>query len=325
MSGFSMVTVFLPLISQLNSCEVMLKHRSPFPLMELVRYQSILFMLWEVVKNGTCDSNVYSVENQAWNRVDTSGSAYKPTPTRGAALVALGNGKLVLVGGLACTGQSTMSVSRLEISNNTGVWQLDASGAGPSARQGHTVVLDTLTKNQSFILFGGVNAAGTVLDDVWRYDLGSLMWTHIGPGQAGESWPPARTYHSSVWGRGRVLFFGGQNTQIDFLPNNEIWQLILNMDCFTQQICQDCIGQDGCGWCQRNAKTHQCVAGSPLTGAYGFNNCAEDDPFVIDTLDCQPLFPGWIISLIIIACIVVLGIIVYFVMRVRNPEYQQLT
>jgi len=121
-------------------------------------------------------------------------------------------------------------------------------------------------------------------------------------------------------------FFGGQSTQIDLLPNNELWQLILNMDCFPSDLCQDCLGLNGCGWCQRNAKAYQCVAGSALTGAYGENNCAENDEFVIDTIDCQPLFPGWIISLIIIGCIVVLGIIVYFVMRVRNPqEYQQLS
>jgi len=273
------------------------------------------------VVGGNCTGDVY-IFNGTWTKLDTSKSEYIPGSVTGGAVFAINKTTLVSVGGRPCAGGWTVDVNRLTITGQTGVWTKDfVEGFIPVGRDRHTIVLDTTSKNTSFVLFGGRDQTNNPLQDVWQYDLQARIWTQLGPPTPGNLWPSPRSDHSAVWGKGRMLIFGGQNTTN---ASSELWQFILNGDCFQNgDLCQNCV-RPGCGWCQANLKAFQCVAGLSTTGAYDTEACQKTDEFVFDTEECEPLFPGWIISLIIIGCIVVLGVIVYMVMRQRNPEYQQL-
>jgi len=83
--------------------------------------------------------------------------------------------------------------------------QLEPSGEAPSAREDGTWTQQE--GGRTAFLFGGRDG-GTILDDLWAYDLDSDRWTRLAPeGQA----PPARFGHEAVWVNGvGVVVFAGQ-------------------------------------------------------------------------------------------------------------------
>ncbi len=88
---------------------------------------------------------------------------------------------------------------------SNGEWsELGVGGPAPAPREAHTWTVDATA--QVAYLFGGRDG-GTVLDDLWRFDLRAERWERVDPGGAT---PPARFGHNAVWleGRGLVLFAG---------------------------------------------------------------------------------------------------------------------
>ncbi|GEM_PF-2962718 len=103
-----------------------------------------------------------------------------------------------------------------------------ASGTAPSARQGHTAVLDA--PNRRMIVFGGCTNAlgvGSARNDVFALSLdrGSETWTELSP--SGTA-PPARYGHGAVYDASgdRMIVFGGDNGALGVL--DDVWALSLD-------------------------------------------------------------------------------------------------
>merc|ERR1719265_3042454 len=62
------------------------------------------------------------------------------------------------------------------------------------------------------LVFGGFNAEGIRIDDLWSYDIESNAWWQL---TARGPWPEARMVHSAVFSRnwGTMLVFGGFNAE----------------------------------------------------------------------------------------------------------------
>jgi N-acetylneuraminic acid mutarotase len=103
---------------------------------------------------------------------------------------------------------------------DTGAWvTLSPTGPIPAARYEHTAVWDAA--NAQMLVFGGRDAVGTLLNDLWAYrpagDTGT--WVQLSPG---GTLPPARGAHSGVWdaANGQMLVFGGADSSSSL---NDLW------------------------------------------------------------------------------------------------------
>lgn len=112
-------------------------------------------------------------------------------------------------------------------------------GAGPSPRSRHTAIfyVPGLGGNPIMIVYGGSDASGNPLGDVWMLSLNeptetsdSGTWTRLLAG-SGSS-PGERFGHSAVFDPGtggnapRMLIFGGRNSSFD-LAGESVWALNL--------------------------------------------------------------------------------------------------
>lgn len=108
--------------------------------------------------------------------------------------------------------------------------RIDVAAPRPSARRGHSMILDT--RRNRLVLFGGGNAAGAVLADLWELPLGvaSPAWAPLSP--AGTP-PAARAYHSAVYDslQDRMIVYGGAQSLVEEGPptgmTDELWTLSL--------------------------------------------------------------------------------------------------
>ena len=93
-------------------------------------------------------------------------------------------------------------------------WTKLRPASGPSPREDHTWTVDT--DGALAYLFGG-RAGGTLLGDIWVYDLTADTWTEL----RGSQGPAARFGHEAVWLPGRgLLIFAGQAGSTFF---NDLW------------------------------------------------------------------------------------------------------
>jgi hypothetical protein len=81
-------------------------------------------------------------------------------------------------------------------------------GTKPTARTLTALTFDPV--NQRLLLFGGRNASGSQLADLWAFNLGSSSWSQLDPGGGGGD-PPARHAHSLTfdWNAGNAVLVGG--------------------------------------------------------------------------------------------------------------------
>ena len=79
-----------------------------------------------------------------------------------------------------------------------------STGDIPSPRNQPAIAFDS--KRGKLVLFGGIDQAGTSLNDTWEWD--GAKWENKRPAVI----PPARAAHAVAYdaGRGRVVLFGGQ-------------------------------------------------------------------------------------------------------------------
>ena len=97
----------------------------------------------------------------------------------------------------------------------TGPWQNltpnPLPAAWPSARSNMAMAFDT--SRQKLMVFGG-SGNGTVLDDLWEWDIASGGWTNRTVSPRPAAWPQARFLHAMAYDPQRmktVLFGGGAN------------------------------------------------------------------------------------------------------------------
>ncbi|MCK6630235.1 MAG: PKD domain-containing protein [Anaerolineae bacterium] len=134
--------------------------------------------------------------NTVWNLVTIGGTV--PASRTYAAMTAGANGQLYLFGG----NNGTTHYNDLWRYDN-GTWTNLASG--PPARTLAALAYDAA--NNRLLLFGGRMGVGTLLNDLWAFNLGTLTWSQLTP----TSSPPARmghmlTYHAAT---NSVVLVGG--------------------------------------------------------------------------------------------------------------------
>jgi len=131
--------------------------------------------------------------------------------------------KIILFGGKSVQGDhlgDTWTHTWNQTGNQTGQgWRQQLSTNNPTSRHGHTLVYDS-THNQ-VLLFGGQDAEGSYLNDLWAWD--GTNWEQLFF-QDGPTLPPARTQHSAAYHRAtqQMIIFGGHNG-IDALDDTWLW------------------------------------------------------------------------------------------------------
>lgn len=123
------------------------------------------------------------------------------------------NRRTLIAGAIAAP---LMSLARSTSAQETGWTLLDDSGTGPVARWDHSLMADDA--RDRLLVFGGRDASGTALGDLWTYDLAGQGWT------ASNAAGPAPRFGSAVAvsadGSGAYLF-GGQSAEFF----NDLWWL----------------------------------------------------------------------------------------------------
>lgn len=150
---------------------------------------------------GTTPANVplqdtWLLAGGRWTRVAATG----PTPRAYVAMAPLPSGRVLLFGGQTVVNSVASSQGDTWEWSGTAWARLDVPG--PSARAGHTMVLDS-ARNR-VVLFGGLDAAGITRQDTWEWN--GSAWS-----QVATSGPPANFGHASAFDpvRGETFIVGG--------------------------------------------------------------------------------------------------------------------
>jgi hypothetical protein len=161
-------------------------------------YQHIMYVYGGTVDGQNFFSDMYMLDLDllVWSQVTPV-----DTPVGRAmhsAVMSL-EGVMVVFGGIGLS-----DVACFNTRNHT--WYaclLDPSPA-PSVRYGHTAVYSPL---QMMVVYGGYNAGGNPVSDVWNFDLNLWIWHIVTPGGVGIN---PRAQHSAVATTfGTMIIFGG--------------------------------------------------------------------------------------------------------------------
>ncbi|HVV83837.1 MAG TPA: kelch repeat-containing protein [Kofleriaceae bacterium] len=155
-------------------------------------------------------SSACGVEVAVWHEVTYENGAaglYGAEATYDAA-----RDEVVMFGGLGPTGARLAETWELDGRQE---WKLVGGDGGPPARDEHVLVYDPV--RAASVLYGGNDAAGGLLADVWTYDgTWRELTTNLGPGgRAGA----AATYDASA---GAIVLFGGAT---EAGVTDETWEL----------------------------------------------------------------------------------------------------
>jgi hypothetical protein len=238
-----------------------------------------------------------------------------PDPRTGASVFYYGT-SLIAFGGYCSTTGYYNDVHRLDTSQPTLQWTVDTStGVAPTPRASAVAFV----QGNTLYVFGGLTATGTA-SDTYTYDLVGKVWTVVtGLSEA----PPARAFASSVALQNRALVVGGSADGGE--PYSDTWQFVLQNQCIGLS-CEDCTKNGptaGCGWCNGNTGQYRCIAGD--TTPYVPSTCVNS--YTADIDQCPEAFPSYAIALIVIGGVVLVGIIIFAIMKVRSSksDYQEIS
>jgi len=254
---------------------------------------------------------VYGPESGLWwwdGMVLSHLNATGPEGRMWPALVAY-NGDLFLQGGINGTkayedfwyySQSAKTWSQR---NNTGI----------PASYGHTATLSVLkTAN---IYFTGLSI-GTIVN----YDINANSSTTI----MGTNNLPANSVATI---NGNRLFVYGGNVGITL--SNSLYQIVNEKYCTGIPDCETCVGVTGCTFCKSavSASAPSCVSGTstnPFIARTCSNSTAGSSPVISMVEYCPEIFPSWAIALIVIGGVILVGGIVFGIMKLRSgkPGYE---
>lgn len=168
---------------------------------------------------------VYRSNTNTWSLETTSG----PPPRAMTDLVyAPGQSVAILFGGYG----SSVFGDTWRYDPSTKSWIALTPSCNPScpeARYGHAM---SLMPNGKILMFGGKNVVGTLLNDLWEYDIVNNIWTRITP--VCSPCPSARFDHAmdtnvSSW---EIIMFGGHIGGSDsdetwrYIPGSQAWVLL---------------------------------------------------------------------------------------------------
>ncbi|MBI2448145.1 hypothetical protein HYV44_01095, partial [Candidatus Microgenomates bacterium] len=114
-------------------------------------------------------------------------------------------------------------------STATSAWFNYSPTSNPSARYGSAVAWDNT--NATKYVFGGIASGGTLLNDLWKFNVSTRSWSQIttsgGP-------PAARDGSSMIWHptNGKLYLFGGYKDPPAVL--NDLWEFNITTSTWTQ-------------------------------------------------------------------------------------------
>lgn len=163
--------------------------------------------------SGATDIPVYSPmtsDGLATSAIDSALTHLATSGVAGSAYLFGGTGSTQAQTG-GCDGWTSAGLhSQLWRTSDGLRWeQVPVSGPTPPPRR-----LATLVQwQQDFLLFGGEDAQGNLLNDTWRFDVAAGTWTQLSPANA----PSPRKGGAAVWAKhaGEVWLFGGINIPPD--------------------------------------------------------------------------------------------------------------
>jgi len=105
--------------------------------------------------------------------------------------------------------------------------QVTSASAPPTLRSQHSMIWDS--QDDLFFVFGGVDAQGNPLNDLWEFNPGTGQWTQImnatppGGACAGSTWPSPRMNAAMVWDgvHQQILLYGGLGANNHYL--GDLW------------------------------------------------------------------------------------------------------
>lgn len=140
------------------------------------------------------------------------------------------NGRMLVFGGRSSTQECSNDLWAYDPDANT--WSTaTASGTRPSARYGHTAVMDAA--NGSMYVFGGRDAGGA-LNDCYTFDISTDTWSQV---TMSGTIPSVRYRHAAVLIPGsppRMLICGGRLLSTSVLPVTTYFLLDLSTYAWTQ-------------------------------------------------------------------------------------------
>lgn len=157
---------------------------------------------------GSAMNDLWQFDGATWTEMTTNGATGSP-PARDKAGVAwdFNRNKLIVFGGQDLGGAVLGDV--WEWDPGTNAWNNITPATGPTARRFTALAYDPNTS--SMLMFGGLDGAGTHLDDTWLF-AGGGAWIQMSPGNV----PSTRRQHHLVTRSdfGDVLLFGGQDATL---------------------------------------------------------------------------------------------------------------
>lgn len=105
--------------------------------------------------------------------------------------------------------KSVVKVWRLDSSTMPPSWTVVSQDDGaPSYRSAFSATIDP--QSQQIVLFGGIDGAGSLLNDTFRYSIQSTSWATVSTTLV----PPARIDASMTFAQGVFLLFGGRDSSL---------------------------------------------------------------------------------------------------------------
>jgi hypothetical protein len=235
-----------------------------------------------------------------------------PMPRDSPALAAY-NGDLYLQGGMMGT-EYVSDFWYYSMANKN--WSpKNSTGIAPSA--GHTATLSFLGSS-SYIYFTGLHNSSVVV-----YDINSNTTMSV----KDTTW---LTQSLATITGNRLFIYGGKTANFGTV-SKVLYQLVEETYCSQVGDCETCVGIVGCTFCKNAAAAAfpQCVAGN-ATNPFITRTCGNSTssvPVISMVEYCPEIFPSWAIALIVIGGVILVGGIVFGIMKLRSgkPGYESVS
>jgi len=203
---------------------------------------------------------------------------------------------------------------------NANTWSpLNSTGIPPASN--HTATLSAYFTesggnpvNPVFVFFTGIPQYSIALYD-YRSNMSSIPKT--------KSMLAAVDMPLTTIVGAQIFIFGGVNQNTSAIMG-DLWQFVNEKFCTSVMSCDDCVSYVGCTFCKSGvgAGAPQCVAGN-MTHAYITETCGVNSAIISSIETCPEAFPSWAIALIVIGGVILVGGIVFGIMKLRavKPGY----
>jgi len=167
---------------------------------------------------------------------------------------------------------------------------------------------------ETFIYFTGITDYSIILYDV-NANTTSVPTTKM-------SLDPLDMPLSTIAGS-RLFIYGGMDRNTSMVMS-ELWQFVNERYCTSVSNCDDCVSYSGCIFCASAVASGapSCVSGN-TTHPYITQTCAPASGVISTVETCPEAFPSWAIALIVIGGVILVGGIVFGIMKLRavKPGY----